>query len=274
MVNAKSPMRNRHRSVGNGQSPSDDREYVDVQQSERELLGEVRKLGRRVGELALDTLFLKRGFAVALREDGRRRRDQATPVATESKWRRLTERYVEIEERRSHLANLYVASSQLAGCHSRAEAYNAIQEIVRNLVGSEEIAVFEFAADRSTLSLVSWTGINPERYERISLGSSVVARVARTGRAYLPEHFDEVHCPTGESDITACIPLVGNGEVAGAFAVFRLLPQKEDLSPLDRELFDLVSVHGAAALARAGQSTPRQEAIAATTTCESEDTAS
>jgi GAF domain-containing protein len=52
-----------------------------------------------------------------------------------------------------------------------------------------------------------------------------------------------------KSGLTACIPLVLDGHVIGAIAVFRLLDQKESkLAPLDFELFDLLATHAASAL--------------------------
>ena len=52
-----------------------------------------------------------------------------------------------------------------------------------------------------------------------------------------------------DSGLTACVPLVLDGNLIGAIAVFRLLDQKQSrLAPLDFELFDLLATHAASAL--------------------------
>jgi hypothetical protein len=44
------------------------------------------------------------------------------------------------------------------------------------------------------------------------------------------------------------VPLRLGESTTGAIAIFRLLPQKPGLEPLDYELFDLLGTHAAAAL--------------------------
>jgi hypothetical protein len=51
-----------------------------------------------------------------------------------------------------------------------------------------------------------------------------------------------------EEHLTACVPLKLDGQVKGAVAIFRLLPQKPGIEDLDRELFDLLGSHVAMAL--------------------------
>lgn len=166
----------------------------------------------------------------------------------EAENRRFSERYFEVEQQSANLANLYVASYRLHGTLNRGEVLSVIQEIIINMVGSEELGVFEMNSDCTGLSLISWFGVQPETYQTIPLGSGVIGRVAQTGERYLSSHQNGFQKLPEESHLTACIPLKIDCSVTGAIAVFRLLEQKKELDALDHELFDLLATHAATAL--------------------------
>jgi GAF domain-containing protein len=48
--------------------------------------------------------------------------------------------------------------------------------------------------------------------------------------------------------MTACVPLVVDGRVTGAVAIFRLLEHKRGLEDVDSELFSLLGTQAATAL--------------------------
>ena len=98
--------------------------------------------------------------AISLRhENERHQREQATlnsqieTIRAESQ--RYSSRYTEIEQQNSNLANLYVASYRLHGTVDRKEVIDTIQEIIANLVGSEEAGLFELDPATRTLELVA-----------------------------------------------------------------------------------------------------------------------
>ena len=125
-----------------------------------------------------------------------------------------------------------------------------IQEIIINLIGCEELGIFEVGSNGSTMSLVASFGIDPAGYQTVSLGSGLIGRAALTGETYLAsqKHKSGTRGSPEETDLTACIPLKLDGKVTGAIALFRLLPQKPCLETLDHELFDLLATHAAMAL--------------------------
>lgn len=166
----------------------------------------------------------------------------------EAENRRFSERYLEIEQQSANLANLYVASYRLHGTLNREEVLSVIQEIIINMVGSEELGVFEVNPERSVLSLVSSHGVEAGLYDTVPIGSGVIGRVALTGEAYLPTKVNGFRKLASEENLTACIPLKIDGIVTGAIAVFSLLQQKKGLDALDHELFDLLATHAATAL--------------------------
>ena len=168
-------------------------------------------------------------------------------AAVEEERRRFAQEYLEVEQQSSNLANLYVASYQLHGTLDREDALRTIHEIVANLVGSEEMALFELDPD-GDMALVSCNGIDPVPFERVAAGDGIIGRVAIDGRTHLTERDGLQGARRGEERLTACVPLCLAGRPTGVLAIFRLLPQKAGLGPLDRELFDLLSDQAAMAL--------------------------
>ncbi len=157
--------------------------------------------------------------------------------------RRFSEEYVEVEKRNNNLMNLYVASYRLHGTVDRKEVLDTIQEIVANLVGCEEQAVFE--VEGGVLRLVASVGIEAADFGELRIGEGAIGRAALDGRIYAPGP----RLATGDdASLTACIPLKLDGEVTGAIALFRLLPQKPALEDVDHELFELLATHAATAL--------------------------
>lgn len=169
-------------------------------------------------------------------------------ASVEAENRRWVEQYVASEQQRSDLSHLYAATQALSARSSRAEVVDAIRQVITNLVGSEDMAFFETGADGKTLSLVATFGsTTPPRSVRF--GEGVIGETARRGT--VATRPDAKQAP-GEPEIAACIPLVARGQVVGAVALFRLLPQKAGLVALDERLFEVVSVHGGMAWDQAG----------------------
>jgi len=150
---------------------------------------------------------------------------------------RFAEQYQHIEEQSSNLANLYVASYQLHTSVEREAVLTAVQEIVINLIGSEEVAIYERDGDAFVLAA--------------SFGLGEGRLLERIGGEYAVEKLGEGHIfhePTAGAPLTASIPLRIGEQVVGAILVFRLLEHKLSLEVVDHELFDLLAVHASTAL--------------------------
>ncbi len=225
----------------------------DTRQYARDLLDENEKLRVMLVTLGDENASL-RGRLTQIGQELERRREQEARLQeqlarVEEESRSFSARYVEVEQENSNLANLYVASYRLHGTVERRELLGVIQEVVANLIGSEETAIFELNREGTGLSLVASFGIEPSRYRGIVLGQGVIGRAAATGETWLAtEHGGEGRRPE-EAHLTACIPLKLDRRVTGAIALFRLLPQKANaFAPLDRELFELLGTQAAVAL--------------------------
>ena len=175
--------------------------------------------------------------------------DKVASIETESL--RFNERYAEIEKQNNDLANLYVASYRLHSTLDRQEVVSVIEEIIINLIGSEELAILERNPD-SAWSVVGAVGMEPERLGQIVAGieadRGVIGKaVAGVERFVVSgENRDDLAAP--EVGLTACVPLVLDGEVTGVIAIFGLLVQKPGVEPIDLQLFDLLASHAATAL--------------------------
>ena len=165
----------------------------------------------------------------------------------EAEGRRYLQQYVSVEQQNANLANLYVASFRLHSTLERNEVVEAIKEIVVNLIGSEEFALFEFDGTRSHLELVGSVGIDEMRYRRVPAGRGIIGECLRTGEIFIAPNAVPPASGEGES-LIACVPLSVGSVVVGAIAIFRLLGQKSGIEELDRELFNLLATHAATAL--------------------------
>ena len=167
----------------------------------------------------------------------------------------LLDQFHEIEQHNSDLASLYVASYRLHETIKRSEVIAVIEEIVVNMIGSEELAIFELDSETGKFKLVDSLGIDPEDLQRVRLNESRIEEasgalqaVVKAGQRYVVNSIDG-EVVDQDSGLTACVPLVLDGKLIGAIAVFRLLDQKQSrLAPLDFELFDLLATHAASAL--------------------------
>jgi GAF domain len=222
----------------------------------QELLEENERLRVLLATLEVDKARLEEQLLSARAEQERQRREeialQGRLTDAEKTSRRFSHQFEEIEQQNSNLANLYVASFRLHGTLDRAEVLAAIQEIVANLIGSEEMAVFEMNEARSAVELVAANGLPPGSWPSVRLEQGLIGRAARTGELYVAGEGDAPLALPEESDLTACIPLKIDGLVTGVIALFRLLPQKKGFVAVDHELFELLGTHAATALYSSG----------------------
>ncbi|MBC7793005.1 MAG: GAF domain-containing protein [Clostridia bacterium] len=159
--------------------------------------------------------------------------------------------YVTVQEQISDLANLYIAAYRVTGTNDREKLIAAIEEVVVNFVGSEELAIFELTTDGKTLELASSFGIEELEFARVPVGNGIIGRVAQSGEAYivLGNGGGERETAAG-LPVNAVVPLTVDGKITGVIVVFRLLQQKASLLDSDAELLNLLGTHSAPGLLR------------------------
>jgi len=251
-------------STKDNDGPGNQGSYVfkvreDTRRYVQDLLGDNEKLRRLVASLESDKSRLL-GEKMALQEKLLTLREELDRIYHEQSdlRRQLAEieaanqqhsrQYGEVELQNNNLANLYVASYQLHSTLDRAEVLAAIKEIVINLIGCEELGIYELGADGAALRLVGSFGIDPVAYATVPIGSGIIGKTAVSGEIYLPgKGIDHGRTPR-ETNLTVCVPLKLGEKVSGALAIFRLLPQKKGLETIDYELFNLLATHAGTAL--------------------------
>ena len=88
--------------------------------------------------------------------------------------------------------------------------------------------------------MLSDLGVSPAQLAGLRGDDGLLARALASGRPAVAG--DE------SRTMTACIPLTVGGRPLAVIAIFRLLPQKPVLDPVDLELFNLLATHAANAL--------------------------
>ena len=126
----------------------------------------------------------------------------------------------------------------------RAAVLSGIQEIVINLVGSEEFAIV--AADEA-LTPYALFGVQAQALAGLTPRAGIIGRAAVEQRPLALMRS----MPADATGVRVCIPLQLGEMTHGFVLIFSFLPQKEDLLPLDYELFSLVASQAAAALCAA-----------------------
>ena len=188
-----------------------------------------------------------------LREELRSRDEQLTRMqqlvdGIQAENRQLAERFQSVELQAFQLLNGSVATTRLHGLLRRAEVLEALQDIVVNLVGSEQVALFETSEDGATLELAASLGLDPSPLRRVSAARGLIGQALRSGQVWVGDDDTDIGALPHERALSACIPLRVGSVAVGAVAIFRLLPHKQRLDEVDRALFQQLSTHAATAL--------------------------
>lgn len=209
-------------------------------------------------ELRLDAMLSELDEQIDGCERERRMIDARRGLA-ERRLQSTGERLVDLGERRELLLNLWVASSQLREAEDLERARAAILEIVINLVGCEEVGLFEASpsGDRSRglrcFALTSSLGLNPARSRDIQLGQGWLGQRLAEGRAFVLHKYPPASDEPRVRGLSACLPLAADGRVIAALLLFGLLPHKSGLAELDRHLLELLRGYAGPVLARHGR---------------------
>lgn len=161
--------------------------------------------------------------------------------AADREARSFEEQVADVERQNSNLATLYAAGHALHASLDREQVLAAIQEIVINLVGSEQFAIVRADDELSPLALF---GVVASRLTGLSPRAGIIGRALAEGRPLaLPRAM-----PGDATGVRVCVPLVAAGETRAFVLIFGFLPHKGELVPLDHELFTLVGSQAATAL--------------------------
>lgn len=134
------------------------------------------------------------------------------------------------------------ARKRLRECATQSEACEAIREIVSNLLGCEEMALFHLRPHNTHLSLIWCFGVEPAACHFSAAFKDAALPCVMAGEHYI-QQGDTHHgaAAARHARVSALLPIKFNGGIAGALALLRLLPQKAMFDPLDHEVFNVLS---------------------------------
>lgn len=185
----------------------------------------------------------------AARRDSEMRRRQLEELAAQ--YRKRDRKNVELQEEYDVLANLFVANYQLHGSVKREDVLGAIEEIIINLIGSEEFIIFQVDHEGDALVPLSALGVDRTPFERVEFGQGIIGRTAVTEQIFVGDDEVAKLAEPCEASLTACVPLRLHGRVTGAIAVFGLMQQKAltgGFVRVDHELLGFLAAHAGTAL--------------------------
>jgi len=173
---------------------------------------------------------------------------QAMLERIEDENQQFAARYVAIEEENNNLANLYVASYQLHSTLDPNEVLKVILEITINLIGAEVFAVYLYDEKAQSLEPVASEGAALAEFSRHRMGAGFVGSALELGEVRTATDLSQTRVPAAGADPIVLIPLAVDDRPIGAISIYALLQQKDGFSPLDHELFTLLSGHAATAI--------------------------
>jgi len=198
------------------------------------------------GAVALDRKRLEAELALAREQLGRATAERALLHGRlselEAEHRRVCDEFVVAEEQAGQLVQLHAALQQIHGAADREALLQVVQEVIINVIGSEELAIFELQGGE--LRLARAFGVDPGPLQRVGLGQGPLGRAARGGKLLLAGRDPEL----GDDRLSACVPLTAGDRLVGLVAVFRLLGHKPILGPGDQEVLELLGPHAGQAL--------------------------
>src|SRR5437899_8008184 len=154
----------------------------------------------------------------------------------------------QIERNHFLLMRLNAANARLIQSLEQGDVFEAIAEIIANLLGSEEIAVFDYHPAEKTFSLAWSSGVEGEALQPFLCGAGMFGRAVQQGLSQFQERQQDGALLPYEKNLTACVILKSSREIVGVIAIFGLLPQKNNLEWADYELVKFLETYGAVAM--------------------------
>lgn len=161
----------------------------------------------------------------------------------------LTERLLGAEQRLARAAQLYASVAELHKTSDTDEVVTVIKEVVANLLGCEEMGVYDVWPLGPVCTLVDGIGLDANKFGSLPPTHPMVRAAISAKRVLVPA--DPMIEPLNGLPVTALIPLTDGTDVCGLVVLFRMLRQKPQLEPSDLDLLDALGAHAGRALIHA-----------------------
>jgi nitrate/nitrite-specific signal transduction histidine kinase len=163
----------------------------------------------------------------------------------ETENRSLNDLCSQLQEQNEAISNLYVAKHRLHASLDAAEVMRIVRDIMVELVGGKEFAIYLLDPRQRILRRVTGGG-TVKHPETVALGDGHLGRVAAAGRPFYLETVGEQE--RSPEIPLAVIPLRSETDSIGIIAIWQLLPHKKGFTPVDHQLLELVAEHAPTAL--------------------------
>ncbi|HET7107300.1 MAG TPA: hypothetical protein VFI38_10855 [Candidatus Acidoferrum sp.] len=154
----------------------------------------------------------------------------------------------QIERNHFLLERLNASSARLIQSLDNEDGFEAVAEIIGNLIGSEEVAIFDYCPADESFNLAWSCGVEPADMEFFKSGAGMFGRAVSQGTSQFLERQPEKDLLPFEQRLTACILLKASHEIVGVIAIFGLLPQKNRLEWADYELLKFLETYATVAI--------------------------
>jgi hypothetical protein len=154
----------------------------------------------------------------------------------------------QLERNHFLLERLHAASARLIQSLELGDVYEAIGDIVANLIGSEEIAIFHYQPEDQTFSAAWSWGVEAYALQPFTSGAGMIGRAVHKGVSQFRDRQPSAAILPHENNLTACVALKSSREIVGVLAIFGLLPQKNQLEWADFELLKFLQTYAAVAI--------------------------
>ena len=170
-------------------------------------------------------------------------------AALEAETIHLTERALGAEQRLARAAQLFATVSQLHQTEDTDEVVLVIKEVVANLLGCEEMGVYDVVPLGPVCTYVDGIGLDADRFGTLPPAHPTIrAALASREVVILGDPMAE---PVHGRPLSAIVPLVDGDTVCGLVVLFSLLRQKPVLESADRDLLEAMAAHAGRALVHA-----------------------
>jgi hypothetical protein len=180
------------------------------------------------------------------------RANTISQASSETEQLRLRVQQISLRQQmeRNHflLERLSASSARLVQSLENEDAFEAIAEIIANLIGSEDVAIFEYRPTDESFTLAWSSGIEPAALCLFESGAGMFGRAVRQGVSQFRERQPEKELLPFEKNLTACVLLKSSHVPVGIIAIFGLLPQKNGLEWADYELLKFLEIYAAVAI--------------------------
>lgn len=154
----------------------------------------------------------------------------------------------QLERNHFLLERLYAASAGLIQALNEGDVHVAIGEILGNLIGCEEAALFHYDQKDRRFTDAWYVGVPDEPLKQFSKGTGMMWRTVGEGRTQFRDRQNESQLQPCEQNLTASVVLKSSREVVGVILLFGLLPQKNGFEWVDYQILKFLETYGAVAI--------------------------